>query len=122
MIYNLAAIAGGILLALTILDRWDGDKDFFKKAGNFLTPYKTFIGIILLAIGIVYLLKSGCLIGDAIGISGGLLLLADMVEKVPGVGKYLDKASKALIPFEVAIGLALLVMGATNLIGLGLLC
>ena len=122
MIFDLAAIAGGILLAISTLDRWDGDKDFFKKAGNFLTPYKTVIGLILLILGTIYLLQKGCLISDLIGICGGLLLLADMVGRVPGVGKHLDKASKALMPFEVGIGLVLLVLGVTNLFGLGLLC
>ncbi|WP_010181860.1 hypothetical protein [Aquimarina agarilytica] len=122
MIFNIACIASGILLAMATLDKWDGDKDYFKKAGNFLIPYNTAIGGVLLALGIIHIIQPGCLIYDIIAIAGGLLLLMDIVGKAPAIGSLLVKASNALLPFKVAIGLTLLVIGVTNLLGLHLLC
>ncbi|WP_010521788.1 hypothetical protein [Aquimarina agarivorans] len=122
MIFNIACIASGILLAMATLDKWDGDKDYFKKAGNFLLPYNTVIGGILLAYGIINMIRPGCFIYDLIAIAGGLLLLMDIVGKAPAIGSLLVKASNALLPFKVAIGLTLLVIGITNLLNLHLLC
>lgn len=111
-----ASIAGGILLAMTTLDKWDGDKDYFKKIGSYLTPYNTVIGGALLAIGIIYFKGRGVL-NSVIAISSGLLLLINVLDKVPAIGEFLVKASRALAPFQVGIGLASLVVGVLGLIG-----
>jgi len=114
IIFSAVSISAGILLAMSTLDRWDGEKDFFKKIGNYLTPYNTIIGGALLAIGVLYFRSRGILY-SAVAITGGLLLLTDILGKAPVVGELLVKASKALVPFKVGIGLASLAIGILNL-------
>jgi len=77
IIISAASITGGILLAMSTLDKWDGDKDFFKKIGAFLTPYNTIIGGALLAIGIIYFRSRG-LLHSGVSIAAGLLLLTNI--------------------------------------------
>lgn len=115
IIINFSSIAGGILLAMSTLDKWDGDKDYFKKIGSYLTPYNTIIGGALLAVGIIYFGSRG-IIHSSISIAAGLLLLVNVLGKVPAIGEILTKASKALAPFQVGIGLASLVVGVLGLI------
>ncbi len=115
IIISAASISGGILLAMSTLDKWDGEKDYFKKIGSYLTPYNTIIGGALLAIGVIYFGARGIL-NSIIAIAAGLLLLINVLGKVPAVGEFLVKASKALIPFQVGIGLASLVVGVLGLI------
>lgn len=122
LIFNIAAIASGLLLAISILDQWDGEKDYFKKASTFLVPYKTIIGGIIFGFGVLGLLNPGCLIHDLIAIAAGLLLITDILAKAPLIGGLLEKASNALIPFKVGVGLAVLAVGITRILGLGLLC
>ncbi len=114
LISSIASISGGILLAMDTLDRWDGDKDIFKKIGTYLTPYNTIIGGILIAVGILYFKSLGT-VYSLVNIAAGLLLLANVLGKTPAIGKLLVKTSKALVPFKVGIGLSLLVMGVLRL-------
>ena len=122
LISDIACIAGGILLGIETLDKWDGGKDFFKKAENFLLPYNTIIGGVLLVVSILNILKPGCMLYDAVGIAGGLLLFTEALSKIPALGDILTSASKALIPFKAIIGIAILVIGVTGLIGLRMFC
>lgn len=115
IIIHFSSIAGGILLAMSTLDKWDGDKDYFKKLGGYLTPYNTIIGGALLAIGIIYFGSRGILY-SLLSIAAGLLLLIDVIGKVPAIGALLTKASKALAPFQIGIGLASLAIGVWGLI------
>lgn len=113
IISSLISIAGGVLLAMSTLDKWDGDKDFFKKIGSYLTPYNTIIGGALVVIGIIYFSHRGIL-PSLISIAAGLLLLINVLSKIPAIGEVLLKASKALVPFQVSIGLASLIIGALH--------
>ena len=115
LLINVASISGGILLAMSTLDKWDGEKDFFKKIGSFLTPYNTIIGGVLLGIGILYFRSRG-IVYSALSIAAGLLLLTDILGKAPALGELLVKASKALFPFKVGIGLASLAIGILGLL------
>ena len=114
IIFSAVSISAGILLAMSTLDKWDGEKDFFKKIGTYLTPYNTIIGGVLLAIGLLYF-KSRGILNSAVAITGGLLLLTNVLGKAPIIGETLVKASKALIPFKVGIGLACLAIGVISL-------
>jgi len=114
IIISVVSISGGILLAMSTLDKWDGEKDFFKKIGDFLVPYNTIIGGALLGIGILYFGSRGP-INSAVAIASGLLLLTDILIKVPAIGELLVKASKALLPFKVGIGLTSLALGILSL-------
>lgn len=115
LLFNLSLICGGILLGLTALDKLDGDSDFFNKIAKVLMPFNTIIGGVALVLGILGLLTSGGLIFDLVGILVGLLLLVDVLAKVPAVGEFLLKLSKKLIPFKVTIGIGALVIGILNL-------
>ena len=122
VIFNIACIASGILLGIETLDKWDGDKDFFVKAEKFLLPYNTSIGGTLLILSALNLLKGNCLIYNILAIAGGLLLLTNILSKTPVIGELLIKASKALLPFKAIIGIAIIVVGVTGILGIKLLC
>jgi len=122
IISDIASIAGGILLGIETLDKWDGANDFFKKAENFFLPYNTAIGGILFVMGILNFLRPGCAIYDVVSIIAGILLFTKILSKIPIIGDLLVKASKALLPFKAIIGIAVLIIGVTQLIGLHILC
>ncbi len=122
LLFNITAIASGLLLATSLLDKWDGDNDFFVKTAAKLLPYKTTIGGLIFALGILGILKPGCFIHDGIAISAGLLLITDLLGKAPVIGNLLIKASTALMPFKVIVGIAILTVGITRILGMYLLC
>lgn len=123
LFFNIAATASGFLLATSILDKWDGDKDYFKKIANFLLPYNTIIGAVIFGLGILGIFTpGGCLIHDIIAVCAGLLLITNILGKAPVIGDLLVKASNALVPFKVVVGIAILVIGLTRFFGMYLLC
>lgn len=122
LLFNIAAITSGLLLATSLLDKWDGDKDYFTRISNFLIPYKTIIGSIIFGLGVLGIFNPGCLIHDVIAIAAGLLLITDILAKAPLVGNLLVKASNAIVPFKVIVGIAVLVVGITRFLGMHLLC
>ncbi len=122
LIFNIAAICAGLLLATSLLDKWDGDKDIFNKAAKFLLPYNTIIGGVIFALGVLGLFSRGCFVHNSIAVCAGLLLITDILGKTPLVGQLLVKASKALIPFKVIVGIGVLAVGLTRFFGMGLLC
>ena len=89
LVYQIASIAGGILLGIDTLDKWDAGADIFKKAEKFLMPYNTIIGGVLFILGIMNLLRPGCLLGDIVGVAAGILLFTEILSKVPAIGDLL---------------------------------
>ncbi len=122
LIFKVAAVTSGLLLSTSLLDKWDGDKDFFKKIADKLVPYNTTIGAIIFGLGILGLFNRGCMIHDIAAICAGLLLISDVLAKAPVVGEILAKASSALVPFKVIVGMTILVIGITRFFGMYLLC
>jgi hypothetical protein len=110
---TLASIAGGILLGLATLDKWDGDTDIFNKMANALVPFQTLIGVTLLILAILTFMSN--LLFTAIRLMGGLLLLTHVFGKVPALEDVLLKVSMKLMPFKAIIGIALLVLGILGL-------
>ena len=62
LIFEIACICAGILLAITALDRLDGKSNFFNNIAAKLKPFNAVIGFATLIIGIVYILKIECII------------------------------------------------------------
>ena len=122
LVYQIASVAGGILLGIDTLDKWDGGGDIFKKAEKFLMPYNTIIGGVLTVMGIMNLLRPGCMLTDIVGIAAGILLFTEVLSNVPAVGDLFKKASGILTPFKAVIGVAILILGATSLFGINPLC
>ena len=122
LIFEIACICAGILLAITALDRLDGKSNFFNNIAAKLKPFNTIIGLATLVIGIIYLLKIECIIFGAIGIACGLLLLPQQLTKVPGVGNSLLKVSNWLMPFKVIVGDAALIIGILGLFNMNPFC
>ena len=122
IISDIACITGGILLGIETLDKWDGAKDFFKKAESFLLPYNTIIGGALFISNIINIFNQRCLIYNIIGIAAGLLLFTDVLKKIPTLGDLITKASAILLPFKAVLGIAILVIGIMGLFGLRLFC
>ncbi len=122
LIFEIACICAGILLAITALDRLDGKSNFFNNIAAKLKPFNTVIGFATLIIGVIYLLKIECIIFGAIGIACGLLLLPQQLTNVPGIGSSLLKASNWLMPFKVIIGDAALIIGLLGLFNMNPFC
>ena len=122
IISDIASVAGGILLGIDTLDKWDGSKDFFKKAEDFLLPYNTAIGGVLFVISVLNFLRPGCALYDSVGIVAGILLFTEILSKTPVIGDLFVKISKSILPFKAIIGIAVLIIGVTSLLGLRILC
>jgi hypothetical protein len=108
VITALIAIMAGLLLLADSLGKFSG-LDAVIRA---LKPYETVIGVIALVAGILALFS---LFGIAL-ILAGLLLATNALVTVPRVGDELGTAAKALAPFSVLIGAAVLILGIIHLI------
>jgi len=115
LIFNIASIAGGILLGLAMLDKWDGDTNIFNKIAKFLSPFHVTIGGAMLGLGILNLISGAGLLANIVSILGGLLLLTHTLAKLPAVGEGLVKVSDKLSPYKAVIGVASLVLGIMRL-------
>ncbi len=122
LIYGIACICAGILLALTHLDRLDGESNFFNNIAAKLRPYNSVIGIVTLAIGILFLIKIKCILFSIVGIACGLLLLPQQLAKVPLVGKLLVSLSNVINPYKVFVGDIALVLGVLSLFNMNSFC
>ncbi|WP_299118729.1 hypothetical protein [uncultured Winogradskyella sp.] len=109
----IANIAGGLLLGLATLDKWDGESNFFNKIAGFLAPFQTVIGGALVVLAI--LTFWGNVLFSIASILGGLLLLTHVFGKVPAMETSLRKLSAKLMPFKAIIGIALIVIGLIRL-------
>ena len=113
LLLTVANIAGGILLGLATLDKWDGDSNFFNKIAGFLAPFQTAIGLSLIILAILEFWDG--LLFNILSILGGILLLTHVFGKVPALETSLRKLSTRLMPFKAIIGIALLVIGIIGL-------
>ena len=112
----LANIAGGVLLGLATLDKWDGEANFFNKIAKFLAPFQTIIGGALVVIPILLLFRGSLNLYGLVSIIGGLLLLTHVFGKVPSLEETLKKVSGTLMPFKAIIGIALIAIGVLTLL------
>tara|TARA_B100001059_G_C17726129_1_gene523528 strand:+ start:80 stop:457 length:378 start_codon:yes stop_codon:yes gene_type:complete len=122
LIFEIACICAGILLAITALDRLDGKSNIFNNIAAKLKPFNAVIGFATLIIGIIYILKIECIIFGVVGIACGLLLLPQQLTKIPGIGNSLLKASNWLMPFKVIVGDAALILGVLGLFNMNPFC
>lgn len=122
LIFKIACICAGILLALSHLDKLDGESNFFNNVAAKLRPFNSLIGIITLVIGILYLLKIKCIIFGIVGIACGLLLLPQQLAKVPLVGDLLVKLSNAINPYKVIVGDIAIILGVLSLFNMNPFC
>lgn len=112
---TIANIAGGILLGLATLDKWDGERNFFNKIAATLAPFQTIIGGALVVLALIRLFGNGGLIFNIISLLGGFLLLTHVIVKAPVFKDTLYKLSDKLMPFKASIGIALIVIGIITL-------
>ncbi len=110
---TIASIAGGILLGLSTLDKWDGESNFFNKIADVLAPFQTVIGGVLVVLAI--LTFRGNVLFSIARILGGLLLLTHVFGKVPALEASLRQLSAKLMPFKAIIGIGLIVIGVLGL-------
>lgn len=113
LLLAIANIAGGILLGLATLDKWDGESNFFNKIAGFLAPFQTAIGLGLIVLAIFEFWDG--LLYNIVSILGGILLLTHVFGKVPALETSLRKLSAQLMPFKAIIGIALIVIGIIQL-------
>lgn len=122
LIFEIACICAGILLAITTLDRLDGKSNFFNNIAAKLTPFAAIIGIVTMILGILFLLRFHCILFSITGILCGLLLLPQRLAKIPGIGEFLLKFSNAIQPYKVFIGDVALVLGILGVFNLNPFC
>lgn len=107
MFTALIAIMAGLLLLADSLGKFRGLDALIRT----LKPYETVIGVVALIAGILSIFT---LLGISL-ILAGLLLAANSLVTVPRVGDELGSAARALAPFGVLIGAAVLVLGILRL-------
>lgn len=122
LIFEIACICAGILLAITTLDRLDGKSNFFNNIAAKLKPFNSVIGLATLVIGVLYLLRIECIIFGSVGIAAGLLLLPQQLTKIPGIGNFLLKISNWLMPYKVIVGDIALILGVLGLFNMNPFC
>ena len=122
LIFNIACICAGLLLAVSHLDRIDGKSNFFVNIASKLKPLNVVIGVITLAIGVLFLLKVKCMVFSIVGIACGLLLLPQQLGNLPLIGDFLVKISKAISPYKVIVGDAALILGILSLLRMNPFC
>lgn len=115
LIFNLANLTAGLLLGASALDKLDGDTDIFNKIARYLAPFNALIGGTCLALGVLNIFSAGNTISELISMASGLLLLSASLSKIPAIGHFLVKISKALAPYKVITGIASLVIGLMGL-------
>jgi len=113
LLLTIANIAGGLLLGLATLDKWDGESNFFNKIAGKLAPFQTVIGGALIVLALLKF-RSNLLFNIA-SILGGILLLTHVFSKAPALETSLRKLSATLMPFKAIIGIALIVIGLIRL-------
>ncbi|WMI67574.1 hypothetical protein [Mangrovimonas sp. YM274] len=121
-IFEIACICAGLMLAVTTLDRLDGKSNFFVNIAAKLQPLSPIIGILTLAIGIIFIIKFNCIIFALVGIACGILLLPQQLSKVPGIGDSLFKLSQKINPYKVLIGDVALILGVLSLFNMNPFC
>lgn len=114
-ILTIANIAGGLLLGLATLDKWDGERNFFNKIAAVLAPFQTVIGGALVILGLMRLFGDGNLLFNIVSVIGGFLLLTHVISKAPAFQETLRKLSDKLMPFKAIIGIALIAIGLITL-------
>ena len=112
---TIANIAGGLLLGLATLDKWDGERNFFNKIAAALAPFQTVIGGALVILSLMRLFGNGGLLFNIISLVGGFLLLTHVIGKAPAFKDTLYKISDKLMPFKAIIGITLIVIGLITL-------
>lgn len=122
LVFEIACIGAGILLAISHLDQLDGESTFFLNVANKLKPYNTAIGFATLIIGVLFLLKVKCFLFAIVGILCGLLLLPQQVSKVPGIGDSLLNVSNKLQPYKAIVGDIALILGVLGIFNLNPFC
>lgn len=117
LIFDLAKIGGGILLAQSVLMKYDAIDETVDKVAKWLIGFKSIIGGAALFFGTVYtFFYSGCFLMDVTGILVGLLLLGVSLREIPAIGGQLTTASNSLKAFSIPIGIAALVSGVLGLL------
>ncbi|WP_299113002.1 hypothetical protein [uncultured Winogradskyella sp.] len=110
---TIANIAGGLLLGLATLDKWDGDRNFFNKIAGYLAPFQTIIGGALVVLSLIRLMHNPLF--NIVSLLGGFLLLTHVIGKAPAFKESLQKLSDKLSPFKAIIGIAILAIGIWNI-------
>ena len=112
---TVANIAGGLLLGLATLDRWDGDRNFFNKIAGALAPFQTIIGGALVVLSLMRIFGGHNWLFNFTSLIGGFLMLTHVIGKAPAFKETLQKLSDKLSPFKAIIGIAILAIGIWNI-------
>ncbi|PHQ28074.1 hypothetical protein [Leeuwenhoekiella nanhaiensis] len=122
LLYELALICAGILLAVATLTKYDGKMQIVSKIAGALQPFAAVIGGICLILGIWYLLRPFCFFRDAVSILAGLTLLGGALENRPSLHDFFNRASAVLNPYRVIIGIIALILGVLGLFNISFIC
>ena len=118
LFFDLARIAAGLLLAQAMFSKLGSFEDEMEKVAAWLSGFQGLIGGFAFILGIIYVLKPGCLLMDLSGILAGMILFGYALARVPGIGEHLQKASNSLRAFSYPIGMAAIISGVLGLFGI----
>ena len=114
-IFDIAKIAGGLLLAQQFFAQYDSVNTHVNKLAKWLAGFQSIIGGALLGFGVYFIIRPGCFIMDASGFLGGVLLLGFGLKEIPLLGEWLLKLSIWLKPFTIPLGIAVIISGVLGL-------
>lgn len=116
LIFDIALISAGILLAQVSLMKYDAIDETVDKLAGILSGFQGIIGGLTLVLGVLRVLGGGCTLMSIAGVLAGLVLLGVSLKSVPAIGEFLNNASTALKAFSIPIGLAALASGVLHLL------
>ena len=120
--FEIACICAGILLAISHLDRLDGESNFFNKIAAKLKPFNAVIGFATLIIGVLYLIKIKCIVFALVGIACGLLLLPQRLSEIPMIGGGLVKLANKIQPYKVIVGDIAIILAILDMLYMNPFC
>ena len=117
IIFDVAKLAGGLLLAAQFIkDKTEFDAHV-DKATAWLGRFQIIIGGTLLALGILYVFQKDCLIMDIVAALAGLVLLGVSLKSIPAVGEAIFKISNEVSKFAIPIGIIAIISGVLGFVG-----
>jgi len=112
---EIIAILAGLVLLTGMMSAVPAIGKYLDKFATMLLPLKTVIGAIALLLGIWYAISNLTLLNVML-ILAGLLLVAEFLNTIPAIGKFLAKAAAFLAPGQAIIGIITIIVAILALL------
>ena len=115
MLTEFIAILAGLVLLTGMMSGVPAIGKFLDNLGNMLLPLKSVIGALAFLLGIWYAIDNITLLNVML-ILAGLLLIAEFLNTIPAIGKFLSKAADFLAPGQAIIGVITIIVAILALL------